>query len=145
MKTLIKPIAIGLLLLSLVTIALASANSLQTQQQPGGTSSELYIIVVAEAPDEKIARTMAVVIREVVRGPVHLYRGDDRIMIILTGHPVSLEDAQLIGGDLKAFELFQGTPYPRSHSVESVNYCDQTQRCLELQESEREGRSMADI
>ena len=123
------------LLLLLVQTALVTAHSLHIQHDSDGRSHEpLYIIVVAEAPDENAARMMALVIREVVRRPVHLYRGDDRIMIILTGYPIPLPDAEIIGGDLKHLDLFQDTPYPRFHPVQSIDYCDQTRRCLEVSE-----------
>ena len=123
-------------LLCAVGLLLAPAQSYPLPTgQSGQTKEELFIIVVAEAPDEKIARTMALVIRQVVQRPVHLYRGDDRVMIILTGYPIPRPDAEIIGADLKVFDLFQDTPYPRFHAVESVDYCDQTRRCLELDDS----------
>ena len=138
-------VALSLLLLLLPT-ALVTAHFLPIQQGPGGqpNNEPLYIIVVAEAPDEKVARTMAFVIREVVRRPVHLYRGDDRMMIILTGYPIPLPDAEIIGGDLKGLDLFQDTPYPRYHPVESIDYCDRTLRCMELQDPQP-NRPRADI
>ena len=123
------------LLLFLGIAAPATAQSLHIQHGSDERSDEpLYIIVVAEAPEENVARTMALVIREVVRRPVHLYRGDDRTMIILTGYPIPLPDAEIIGGDLKHLDLFKDTPYPLFHPVQSIDYCDQTQRCLDVSE-----------
>ncbi|MBQ27120.1 MAG: hypothetical protein CMH81_03130 [Nitrospiraceae bacterium] len=133
------------LLLCFVPPALATVYALHIQDDvDGGFHESLYVIVVAEAPDENVARMMAFVIQEVVRRPLHLYRGDDRVMIVLTGHPISLADAEIIGRDLKYLALFQDTPYPRFHPVQSIDYCDQTRRCLDISESNQD-QSRADI
>tara|TARA_B100000315_G_scaffold258219_1_gene309567 strand:+ start:4502 stop:4936 length:435 start_codon:yes stop_codon:yes gene_type:complete len=124
---------IVVLLLCCVLTAPVIVYPLQIQDDSGeGLDKALYVIVVAEAPDEQTAQMMALIIREIVQHPVHLYRDDNKIMIILTGYPIPLADAEIIGNDLKHLDFFQDTPYPRFHPVQSIDYCDQTQRCFDI-------------
>ena len=136
--TCLRSIGIVIVLMAVLLLILpwsVTAKSFFASQSPyyAQLDDELYIIVVAEAINESIAQGMAVVIQEVLQRPLHLYRhSSNKVMIILTGHPLPLADAEVIAEDIRGLDLFEATSYPSFYPVKSSDYCDQTGRCLAI-------------
>ena len=61
--------------------------------------------------------------------------------LLIGGYAVGYYGSPRATNDL---DLFQNTPYPRYHPVQSTDYCDRTRRCLELDDPKSD-RPRSDI